>query len=586
MYLYYRGKNFHFLFTGATIWDLHNHLIDHIEGGNYFYNHSINTAFPKYDYTACTVQTLKNSLLIKAEASPVKDCVEVESSPDEGSVTVKTTNAVVGSVPITGVETTSRYTQTDTTGVDQVKIEDRIIPKTAEDTVSVDWMQYDNNQTTDLKVSVNDDMEQCLNTIPGETAKFHRDNVNNTFGSVISDINEGCIYTEALNIKILKEESRLRNRSRKSNTPIYGNVKIPYKKDNTFARRKKHIKRKKRMYQADIDTTIDESCTVMIDGSLGKAEAGNDHDGIPLGNETCSDISDDPVLEHSEYYSCPACGTQVNSHLLQHDHNYPLQCDNCCSSLHREDISIHNSFQPLADHHVCIKCPDGKTFKYRQRLLKHIEKQHDNELPLVCDVCSKPLVSELDKRRHMSVHSLHVSNTEMYICEKCGNSFKSLAILRGHIRSTCADQQEVYACNLCNRTFRHKSSIAYHMRRHTGEKQFICDICGDDFTHSRTLSNHVKFKHTYEKPHKCSMCDKAFVILATLRRHERVHLRIRQFVCEHCKKEFSTLWNLNAHRRQHTGDTPYKCTKCHLGFAHNVMRKKHEAQCFGIVFQT
>ncbi|CAM9787249.1 unnamed protein product [Lampetra fluviatilis] len=53
-------------------------------------------------------------------------------------------------------------------------------------------------------------------------------------------------------------------------------------------------------------------------------------------------------------------------------------------------------------------------------------------------------------------------------------------------------------------------------------KPFVCQLCGEGFTHSSGLSRHKRI-HT-EKLYKCHECGKEFLLAYTLKRHRRVHM--------------------------------------------------------------
>jgi len=89
-----------------------------------------------------------------------------------------------------------------------------------------------------------------------------------------------------------------------------------------------------------------------------------------------------------------------------------------------------------------------------------------------------------------------------------------------------------YMCNLptCGDTFPTLFSLKRHMKRHTGEKPFVCDwmengiSCSRRFAEKSTLKRHFR-THTGEKPYKCSHpdCDKTFADRANCHRHELTH---------------------------------------------------------------
>jgi insecticidal toxin complex protein TccC len=125
-------------------------------------------------------------------------------------------------------------------------------------------------------------------------------------------------------------------------------------------------------------------------------------------------------------------------------------------------------------------------------------------------------------------------------------------------------EPKAYTCLECGKAFSQNVSLNRHLKVHTDQRPYVCDISGCDkaFNQASHLTRHRR-KHTGEEPYACdfSGCDKAFKEPSNLTRHRLIHTGKKPYACDFlgCGVAFRQTSHLTEHRRTHTGEKPFKC---------------------------
>ncbi|XP_055935760.1 zinc finger protein 569-like [Argiope bruennichi] len=191
--------------------------------------------------------------------------------------------------------------------------------------------------------------------------------------------------------------------------------------------------------------------------------------------------------KRSTIHSCNACSyvtclkTDLTRHIRKHTGEKPFVCNACGKNFSRKHSLMHHA---AVAHHKA-------NFMQKTSLTYHMRK-HTGERPYGCVIC--------DMYEQMYIICYYV-NARCVFVFLSGSGTSILINKFQSILTNSLDQRmkryTIHSCDVCNYSTCRKSDLTKHMRKHTGEKPFVCSECGKGFTQKHSLISHM-FSHNTE----------------------------------------------------------------------------------------
>lgn len=282
----------------------------------------------------------------------------------------------------------------------------------------------------------------------------------------------------------------------------------------------------------------------------------------------------------------------------------------------------------IKNSNTCYIC--NSTFSCRSYKYKHLRIDHpqDNE----CTICSVTFTIASNYERHLKRHFLqkekkpfdvtgnslmidkklrkkftkvtgekntcyicHTKFTNIQIrykhllkdhqqdneCEPCSIKFTKASVYERHLMRHYFGVQKKEGelkCDLCPSVLKTRQSIEYHMNSlHLGIRDFVCKICGAQFTTMMVLKKHTILRHggpETEKQFRCDKCDASYELEKSFLAHvakctkektvidEEFGLTTESFKCDVCQRDFSSMFAYQKHMKYHLNGKNYLCSFC------------------------
>ena len=617
-----------------SVYRLHDHLRDHVEGGSYKYNHKTKIAFPVLTSREASTQTCLSDIMetkaIKIEHLDLLDdkmvkgiqhksneivegtesldvnnseaydeMTDVESNNDyeeEGyskpDVTSDHSSEAYGEM--TDVESNNDYeeegyskpdvTSDHSKGADEIRSD--LTSRSDEEMDAVSTDMVNNSERTDSQTNGNASTETKENNLLECKKKIWHERWDNRRGQTRK-------RTEVVKDAIKNKLSKCRE------------IRVTLTKLDDSLKPKKLMETKSKMLiQAETQSSIlgtEDTENVKMENDI-PFDATMTKDNNEPNSHKITSVNQENLKENSSKTTCEICNKQFRlySYLRRHrvkKHKLPPMKAGRPTTIHVENIEKSGKTQTSGDTEnskkgssniQCEIC--NQQFRLYSYLRKHLISKH--KLPpqkpgrpkkyddpngiYRCDKCDKIiLLRKRSEHERYHRHGQRQSDKNSVVCDVCGQLFSKTGIV-SHARVHSAEHLK---CQRCDLDFNSIEELNIHRNQMHYKIPVQCKVCGTVLASNKSLTQHVRSLHMKEKRSKCDICGMDFYIAARMRKHRVIHFEAK-FQCSFCERKFKDVHSKKRHEKTHTRDEKYICHICNHGFIQSTpywvhMERKH-----------